>query len=56
MFSELIKFLQYFKNLKQGGCLPPLSDISEEPKEPPGLMFLKYCKNVIGAQYMLIQF
>ena len=48
MFSALIKLLQYFKNLTQGGCLPFPSDISGGgPKQPPGLMFLKYCNNVV---------
>ena len=45
MFCAQIKFLQYFKNLKQGGRLPP------PPVNP-----LKYCKNVVGAQNMLTYF
>ena len=53
MFCAQTKFWQYFKNLKQGAVWPP-SDISGGPKQPPGLMSLKYCKNVIGAQNMLI--
>ena len=35
--------------------MPP-SDISGGQKQPPGLMSLKYCKNVIGAQNMLVYF
>ena len=54
MFCAQIKFWQHFKNLKQGGCLPPYSDISGGPKQPPGLISLKCCKNVTGAQNMLI--
>ena len=43
MFCAQITFWQYFKNVKQGGCLAsPMS--------------LKYCKNVIGAQNMLTYF
>ena len=56
MFSALIKLLQYFKKLKQGGCLSPPSDMSREAKPPSGLMFLKYCKNIICAQSMFIYF
>ena len=55
MFCALVKFLQYFKNLKQGDCLPPPSDINGRPKKLHGLMFLKCCKNVIGARNMPIQ-
>ena len=37
---------------------PPPSDISagRGAKQPPSLIFLKYCKDVIGAQNMSIYF
>ena len=46
-------FLQYFGNIKPGGCLPPSIDISEGPKQPPGLMFLKDCENVTAHKTCL---
>ena len=50
-------FWQYFKNLKQGVvCSTPATSVGGGLKQPPGLMSLKYCKNVIGAQNMLTYF
>ena len=53
MFCVQMTFWQYFKNIKQGGCLLPPSDTSGGPKQSPVLMSLKYCKNVIGHKTCL---
>ena len=48
MFCALIKFLLYFKNLKQRGCFSSLGDISGGGgKTAPGLTFLKYFKTLL---------
>ena len=58
MFCVQITFWQYFKNFKQGFFLPPPSDTSVVGggKTTPRFNVLKYCKNVIGAQNMLVYF
>ena len=41
MFCTLIKFLLFFRNLKQGGCPPPpVTSVGGGAKQPPGLTFL----------------
>ena len=37
MFSALITLLQYFKNIKQGGCFAPPSRGGGGAKQPPVL-------------------
>ena len=55
MFCAQITFDNTLRTSSRGLFGPP-SDISWGPKQPPGLMYLKYCKNVIGPQNMLICF
>ena len=58
MFCALIKFLQYFKNLKQElfALPPPVTRVGGGKTTPPVLRSRKWCKGVIGAQNMLIYF
>ena len=55
MFCALIKFLEYFKDLKQLGRFTS-NDISVSVGRGMGWGKTKYCKNVIGAQNMLVCF
>ena len=54
MFCALITLLQYFKNIKQGGCFAPSHFTGGGAKQPPCFIFLEVVYNVIGAQNMLI--
>ena len=48
--------LQYFKNIKAGVVLPPLTDVTRGGQTTPLLKVLKYCKNLLSALNMLIYF
>ena len=39
-----------------GRLAPPVTSVGGGSKVTPGLLFLKYCKNVISVQNMLIYF
>ena len=57
MCTNKTTLLQYFKNIKPGGCFgpPPLMSLGKG-KQPPCVRFLKYCKSLISALNMLIYF
>ena len=58
MFCAPVTFLHYFEKIKREGlfCSPPPVKSLEGTKRPSCFMFLKYCKNVIGVQCMLMYF
>ena len=56
MFCALKTLLQYFKNIKPGGCFAPPRDFTGGggQNNPPVLYSWKLCNNVISAKDMLI--